>query len=79
MEVLKNKLYLLEIEKKEQEMKSLKGEQADNAFGSQIRNYVMCPYTLVKDLRTKVETSNVDKVLDGDIDIFINSCLKGIR
>jgi peptide chain release factor 2 len=79
MEVLKNKLYLLEMEKKEQELKSLKGQQVDNAFGSQIRNYVMCPYTLVKDLRTKVETSNVDKVLDGDIDLFINSCLKGIR
>ena len=79
MEVLKNKLYLLEMEKKEQELKALKGEQSDNAFGSQIRNYVMCPYTLVKDLRTKVETSSVDKVLDGDIDLFINSCLKGIR
>ena len=50
-----------------------------NAFGSQIRNYVMCPYSLVKDLRTNTETSNVDKVLDGDIDLFINSGLKGIR
>ena len=79
MEVLKNKLYQLEIEKKEKELKELKGEQSDINFGSQIRNYVMHPYSLVKDLRTNVETSNVSKVLDGDIDLFINSCLKGIR
>ena len=79
MEVLKNKLYQLEIEKKEKEQKELKGIQADINFGSQIRNYVMCPYSLVKDLRTNVETSNVEKVLDGDIDLFINSGLKGIR
>ena len=79
MEILKNKLYQLEIEKKEKEQRELKGEQADINFGSQIRNYVMCPYSLVKDLRTNVETSNVDKVLDGDIDLFINSCLKGIK
>jgi len=79
MEVLKNKLYQLEIEKKEKEQKELKGIQVDINFGSQIRNYVMCPYSLVKDLRTNTETSNVDKVLDGDIDLFINSGLKGIR
>ena len=79
MEILKNKLYQLEMEKKEKEMKILKGQQADINFGSQIRNYVMHPYSLVKDLRTNVETSNVDKVLDGDINLFINSGLKGIR
>ena len=79
MEVLKNKLYQLEIEKKEKEQRDLKGQQVDINFGSQIRNYVMCPYSLVKDLRTNTETSNVDKVLDGDIDLFINSCLKTIR
>ena len=79
MEVLKNKLYQLEIEKQERELRELKGEQVDINFGSQIRNYVMHPYSLVKDLRTNVETSNVSKVLDGDIDIFIDSCLKGIR
>ena len=79
MEILKNKLYQLEIEKKERTLKELKGEQADINFGSQIRNYVMHPYSLVKDLRTNVETSSVDKVLDGNIDLFINSCLKGIR
>ena len=79
MEILKNKLYQLEMEKKEKEIKTLKGEQTDINFGSQIRNYVMHPYSLVKDLRTNVETSNVDKVLDGDINLFINSGLKGIR
>ena len=79
MEILKNKLYQLEMEKKEKEIKTLKGEQTDINFGSQVRNYVMHPYSLVKDLRTNVETSNVDKVLDGDINLFINSGLKGIR
>ena len=79
MEILKNKLYQLEIEKKEKEIKALKGEQTDINFGSQIRNYVMHPYSLVKDLRTNVETSNVEKVLVGDINLFINSGLKGIR
>lgn len=79
LEILKNKLYQLEMEKKEQELRNLKGEQADINFGSQIRNYVLHPYSLIKDLRTNVETSNVEKVLDGDIDLFINSGLKGIR
>ena len=77
MEILKNKLYQLETEKKESELKALKGEQIDINFGSQIRNYVLHPYSLIKDLRSNVETSNVDKILDGDIDIFINSGLKG--
>ncbi len=79
LEILKNKLYQLEMEKKNQELQQLKGKQADINFGSQIRNYIMHPYSLVKDLRTNVETSNVNKVLDGDIDLFINSCLKEIR
>ena len=79
LEILKNKLYQLEIEKKNQELQQLKGKQVDINFGSQIRNYIMHPYSLVKDLRTNVETSNVNKVLDGDIDLFINSCLKEIR
>lgn len=79
MEILKNKLYQKEIEKKEKELKELKGEQSDINFGSQIRSYVMHPYSMVKDHRTSHETSNVSKVLNGDIDDFINSCLKGIR
>ena len=76
MNVLKNKLYNLEVERREQELKSIKGENSDINFGSQIRTYTMCPYTLVKDHRTNTEVVNVDKVLDGDIDIFIYDNLK---
>jgi peptide chain release factor 2 len=62
---------------KEQEAKlaQLGGEKRDIAFGSQIRNYVMQPYQLVKDLRTKEQTGDVNRVLDGDIDMFIKSYL----
>lgn len=76
LEVLKNKLYNLELEKREKEMKNLKGEVMDVNFGSQIRSYVMHPYSLVKDHRTNEETSNVLKVLDGDLDSFMNAYLK---
>lgn len=79
MEILKNKLYLLEIEKQKQTLKELKGEQSDINFGSQIRSYVMHPYSMVKDHRTNIETSQVTKVLDGDLDLFINSSLKVIK
>lgn len=75
MEVLKSKLYELEVSKREQELKELKGEVTDINFGQQIRSYVMCPYTLVKDHRTNMENPNVNKVLDGDIDMFINEYL----
>ncbi len=76
LEVLKNKLYQLELEKRNDELKELKGKLAAIDFGSQIRSYIMHPYSLVKDHRTNVETSNVSKVLDGDIDIFISSNLR---
>ena len=76
LKVLKNKLMLLEIEKQEKELNNIKGEQSNIDFGSQIRSYVMHPYSMVKDHRTNVETSNVDKVMDGDIDLFIESNLK---
>ena len=76
MKMLKAKLFALELEKKEQEMNNIKGEQMNIEFGSQIRSYVMHPYSMVKDHRTNVETSNVQKVLDGDIDDFIISKLK---
>ena len=79
MEVLKSKLYQLELEKRDSEIKSLKGNQMDINFGSQIRSYVMCPYSLVKDHRTNAETSNVEKVLDGDLDLFINASLKDVK
>lgn len=76
MEVLKNRLYALELAKKEESLKELKGSTVDINFGSQIRSYVMHPYSLVKDHRTNTETSNTSKVLDGDIDLFINDNLK---
>lgn len=76
IKVLKTKLFLLEEEKNENELNSIKGKQENIEFGSQIRSYVMHPYSLVKDHRTNVETSNVSKVLDGDIDLFIESNLK---
>ena len=76
MTVLKNKLYQLEVERREKELKSIKGENTEINFGSQIRTYTMCPYTLVKDHRTGTENASVDKVLDGDIDKFIYDNLK---
>ena len=75
--VLKNKLYKLELEKKEKELSDIKGELSDINFGSQIRSYVMHPYSLVKDHRTNIEDVNVSKVLDGNIEKFINGYLKG--
>ena len=76
MEILKNKLQMLEIEKQEQELNDLKGQHKDIVFGSQIRSYVMHPYSMVKDHRTNAETSNVTSVLDGNIDMFIESYLR---
>ena len=76
MEMLKSKLKLLEIEKRNKEINDVKGENLNIEFGSQIRSYVMHPYSLVKDHRTGYETSNVIKVLDGEIDEFIKSYLK---
>ncbi len=76
MNILKNKLKLLEIEKKENELNAIKGEQLNIEFGSQIRSYVMHPYSMVKDHRTKYETSDVLGVLDGKIEEFIESELK---
>ena len=77
MNVLRGKLKLLEIEKQEKEMNNIKGDNVITSFGSQIRSYVMHPYSLVKDHRTGYETSSVLKVLDGDIEGFIEEYLKG--
>jgi len=77
LQVLKSKLYQLEILKRNQSISELKGNQMGINFGSQIRSYVMHPYMMVKDHRNEAETSNVLKVLDGDIDLFIESYLKG--
>lgn len=76
MEVLKNKLYQLEIQKREERMKEMKSDMKKIDFGSQIRSYVMHPYSLVKDHRTNAENINVEAVLDGDLDLFINTYLK---
>lgn len=76
MKVLKNKLLLKKIEEQEAELNKIKGDQMNIDFGSQIRSYVMHPYSMVKDHRTNEETSNVGKVMDGDIDLFIESNLK---
>ena len=71
MRMLRSKLLLLEHEKREQELAREKGEQKDIAWGSQIRSYVLAPYTLAKDHRTNYEKGNVEAVLDGAIDDFI--------
>ncbi len=76
LKVLKNKLLMKKLEEQEQELNQIKGNQMNIEFGSQIRSYVMHPYSMVKDHRTNEETSNVTKVLDGDIDMFIESNLK---
>lgn len=76
MQILRSKLYELEAKAKEEEMSKLKGETLDINFGSQIRSYIMHPYSLVKDHRTNVEETNVNKVLDGDIDKFISANLR---
>ena len=76
MNVLKNKLYQLEIEKREKELNSIKGENKEINFGSQIRTYTLHPYSLVKDHRTNIECGDPARVLDGDIDLFISANLK---
>ena len=76
IKVLKSKLLLLKLEQEEKELNAIKGTQSNIEFGSQIRSYVMHPYSMVKDHRTGTETSNVSRVLDGDLDEFIESNLK---
>ena len=75
MKVLKARLYEAERQVREQEKSALESAKQDIAFGSQIRSYVLHPYRMVKDLRTGVETSNVDAVLDGDLDALIKGYL----
>lgn len=79
LDVLKNKLYQRQLEERQKELSSIKGDNADINFGSQIRTYTMHPYSLVKDHRTNTETGNVEKVLDGDIEMFINDYLKRVK
>lgn len=77
LQILKSKLYQLEEEAKLKSISEIKGSHMSINFGSQIRSYVMHPYAMVKDHRTECETSNVTKVLDGDIDMFIEAYLRG--
>ena len=79
MRVLKSRLYELEVEKKQAETNRLAESKRDISFGSQIRNYVLHPYRMVKDVRTKHETGDVDAVLDGDLDSFIKEYLLAKR
>ncbi len=76
MELLKARLYDREMKKKEAERLAERENQMDVAWGSQIRSYVLHPYQMVKDHRTDAETSNVDRVLDGDLDLFVEAFLK---
>lgn len=75
LKMLRAKLFELEEEKKEKEIAALEGDQQKIEWGSQIRSYVFHPYNLVKDHRTSAETSNIPKVMDGDIDIFVAAFL----
>ena len=75
MKVLKARLYRLEVEKEKETMKDLEDSKMDIAWGSQIRSYVFHPYNMVKDHRTRHETANIDRVMDGDLDMFIRSYL----
>lgn len=76
MKMLKAKLYQLEIEKKQQELAEIRGDQKEIGWGSQIRSYVFHPYSMVKDHRTGVEAGNVQAVMDGEIDVFIDAYLR---
>lgn len=76
MKMLRSKLYEKEYEERRQKMAAFGGEKKEIAWGSQIRNYVFQPYTLVKDTRTKVEVGNIQAVMDGEIDDFVTAYLK---
>ena len=75
MKMLKAKLLELKEREQQEKLAQIKGEQMDIAWGSQIRSYVFCPYTLVKDHRTNYEEGNIQKVMDGEIDEFIQAYL----
>ena len=79
MKLLRSRLYELEIEKRQEETNKLNEQKRGIRFGSQIRSYVLQPYRMVKDLRTRVETGDVNRVLDGDIDDFIRAFLLARR
>ncbi|HOC53753.1 MAG TPA: peptide chain release factor-like protein, partial [Candidatus Pacearchaeota archaeon] len=74
--VLMSKLYAFEKEKQEKELSKIKGDKISASWGNQIRSYVLHPYKLVKDLRTNIESTQPDKVLDGELDEFIEEEIK---
>ena len=76
MQMLKLKLFMLKQEEDAEKLSDIRGDVKDIGWGNQIRSYVMQPYKMVKDLRTGAETGNVDAVMDGDLDLFINAYLK---
>lgn len=76
MKILKARLYELQIKQQEKELAELRGEQKDIGWGSQIRSYVFHPYSMVKDHRTNTEVGNVNAVMDGEIDLFIDAFLR---
>lgn len=79
MQMLKAKLYLLKQEANAEKLSDIRGDVKDIGWGNQIRSYVMQPYTMVKDHRTNAESANVNAVMDGNIDLFINAYLKFIK
>ncbi len=76
LRMLRSKLYEIKVEEREAQLQAISGEKKAIGWGSQIRSYVFQPYTLVKDARTKVESGNIQAVMDGDIDLFVNAYLK---
>ena len=76
MNILRSKLWAIEEEERDKKMKELKGEHKIAGWGNQIRNYVLHPYKLVKDLRTNIEHSNPEEVLDGNLDLFVEAQLR---
>ena len=79
LELLKNKLYLKKIEERDEELRKIRGNKVEINFGSQIRSYVMHPYSMVKDHRINYETSNVYDVLDGNLNAFIEAYLREVK
>src|SRR5699024_9898575 len=76
MKMLKSKLYQLEIEKQQEALAEIRGEQKEIGWGSQIRSYIFHPYSMVKDHRTNIDVGNVQSVVDGEIDLFIDAYLR---
>jgi peptide chain release factor 2 len=75
MKLLRSRLYQVEVDKRKEEQTKIEGEKKEIGFGSQIRSYVLQPYQMIKDLRTGHEVGDVQRILDGDIDEFIQAYL----